>query len=132
MAKKKVVKANGRPSIYKAKFCTEMLKFFTRKLVDEKTLEPCRLPTFEKFAVDIGVHRETLANWCTKHPKFFDTYNQCKHLQKNILIQHGLRGAFNPAFAMFVAKNVTDMKDKVEVDQSSEVKIVITPEDAKL
>ena len=123
---------NGRPSKYKPKYCKQIIKFFDRELVDAETFEPCRLPTYEKFAFSIGVHRDTLHEWCKKHPKFSDAYNQCKGLQKNIIIQHGLRGVFNPGFAIFVAKNVTDMRDKVEVNQTSEIKIEISKDDAGL
>ncbi|MCK5608275.1 hypothetical protein KAR91_40715 [Candidatus Pacearchaeota archaeon] len=128
-------KEKGRPTKYNKKYCKQIEKFFNRNLVDEvkedgislqrKATEkvvdriPCELPTFERFAFSIGVHRETLINWTEKHPEFFDAYRKCKDLQKDILIQHGLSGNYNATFAIFTSKNITDMKDKCEIDNTS-------------
>lgn len=87
-------------------------------------LIPNDLPTFESFARKIGVSKKTMLNWAEavedpeatepvyKHPDFFHAYNACKHLQKEFLIDNGLKGNYPPASFIFVAKNVTDMTDK--------------------
>lgn len=79
-------------------------------------LVPCDLPLFEKFAVSIGTHRATLLDWTTKFPDFSDAYKGAKDLQKNILITNAIRGLYNPVFSIFTAKNITDMRDKIEGD----------------
>lgn len=115
----------GRPTSYDEKYCDEIVDFFNREPNTIASHEgrivvtACSLPTFERFAFSIGVHRETILNWADKHPKFFDAYKKAKDLQKDILIQNGLIGGYDKTFAIFTAKNVTDMKDRV--DQSIEV-----------
>lgn len=115
----------GRPTKYDEKYCQQLVDFFDREPNEQTEVEgrvvfkACRLPTFERFAYSIGVHRETLLNWVDKHPAFFDAYKKAKDLQKDIIIQNGLVGGYDKTFAIFTAKNVTDMKDKV--DQSIEL-----------
>jgi hypothetical protein len=128
----------GRPTKYNSKYCEEIISFFNRKPfdvvkgVDEEgkeivltdksgnaVMQPCMLPTFEGFAISIGVHRETLLNWMNEHKEFFDAYARAKDHQKEILIQNGLFGNYEKTFAVFTAKNVTDMSDKQEIDHQS-------------
>lgn len=144
---KKVKRKVGCPTKYKPEYCEKIIEFFDREPWTPKTQEslsrtgekvsiitnvPCKLPTYERFAFEVGVHRDTLHEWCKNHPKFSDAYKKCKDLQKEILIQNGLFAFYDKSFAIFTAKNVTDMRDKVEVEQSSEVKIVIDESDSKL
>lgn len=129
----------GRPSEYNSKYCEDIIEFFSRKpydilmMMNEDTgkeepvinkhgnavLIPCDLPTFEGFAIHIGVSRQTLHNWCDAYPEFLYAYTRAKDFQKEILIQNGLHGNYEKQFAIFTAKNVTDMKDKQEVDNIS-------------
>ena len=73
------------------------------------------LPTFEKFAVNIGVCRDTLDAWTKEYKEFSDTYKKCKNLQKDMLNDLAMRGFYNPTYTIFVAKNITDMRDKQEI-----------------
>ena len=78
-----------------------------------KTVEkPNQLPTFEKFAVKIGVNSKILDCWCREHEEFENACNQCKSLQKDMLNDLAMRGFYNPTYTIFVAKNITDMTDK--------------------
>lgn len=127
----------GRPSKYDPKYCEELIAFFSvvpyRKEVSEKTKEffangdvkkqsekyrlvPSEMPTFMRFAKKIKVNQDTLHEWKRKHPEFSEAYNEAKEIQKQFLITIGLAGAAPPASFIFVAKNVTDMRDKQEVD----------------
>lgn len=96
------------------------------------------MPTLDDFAFKIGVDDDTLANWASakypkdykikslqnqlKHPKFFGAYNRAKKLQKAFLNNNALKGFSPPASFIFIAKNVTDMRDKQEVDHTSKGK----------
>lgn len=134
----------GRPTKYKEEYCDQIIEFFNQQPytfveVDQEDSEgnitrsvavdkfgnaikvPCALPTKERFAFKIGVHRETLLNWASSHPEFFDAIKKAEDLQKDILIQNGLVQAYDKTFAIFVAKNVTDMKDKQEIDMNAKV-----------
>jgi len=75
-----------------------------------------KLPTFERFAVDIDVCVDTLNEWCKVHKEFSEAYRKCKALQKDMLNDLAMRGFYNPTYTMFVAKNITDMTDKQIVD----------------
>ena len=78
-----------------------------------------KLPTFYGFASSIGVNVSTVRGWASEEnkkrcPGFAEAYEEAKEAQKDFIIQNGLIGAYNPAFAIFVAKNITDMKDTVD------------------
>lgn len=93
-----------------------------------------KLPTFLDFANKIGVDDDTLENWAEakypddyedeklrgqlRYPEFFGAYARAKKFQKWFIIENGLNGLYNPQFAIFVAKNITDMKDKQELDHN--------------
>ncbi len=120
----------GRPPKYKKEYCKKMLEFFSIPHTYDKEIisydkdgnekrtyieKANILPTFEKFAVNIGVCRDTLNEWCRKYKDFSDTYKQCKDFQKDMLNDLAMRGFYNPTYTIFVAKNITDMRDKQEV-----------------
>ena len=126
-------KPNGRPPKYYPEVCNDIIKFFDRKPYTIKitkafgktfrTKAPCDLPTLEGFANSIEVCRDTLYEWSTaekdgklKYPDFSYALKRAKEYQKNILVTNGLSGAYNGTFAIFTAKNVTDMKDKIETE----------------
>lgn len=131
MAKNLPKKNNGRPTKYEESFCDKMLEFFDiehtyevkKVIVDKKGKEHYtyeekanRLPTFERFAVNIGVCVDTLNEWTKKHKEFSEAYKKAKAMQKEMLNDLAMRGFYNPTYTIFVAKNITDMKDKVETD----------------
>ncbi len=77
------------------------------------------LPTFEKFAVSIGVCVDTLNEWTKVHEEFSEAYKKCKNLQKDMLNDLAMRGFYNPTYTIFVAKNITDMRDKQEIEATN-------------
>ena len=96
----------------------------------EYILVPSGLPFLSAFARKIGVCVDTLHEWANgrtgkdddaplKHPEFSDAYKKAKELQKEFLINNGLQGLYPPASFIFTAKNITDMRDKVETDITS-------------
>lgn len=123
--------AGGRPPKYDSKYCKKLIDFFNIEPYKEREIniitkdgrEITRyedvandLPTFERFAVSIGTHRNTLLNWCEQHTEFLCAYNKAKDCQKDMLIVNGLRGLYQPAAFIFTSKNVTDMRDKQVVE----------------
>lgn len=86
-------------------------------------LIPCDLPTLEGFARHIGVGYDTMYGWAheflddkaevpaKKYPEFSKAYNIAKQLQKEFLVDNGLKGNYPPASYIFTAKNITDMAD---------------------
>ena len=113
----------GRPSKYTDEWCDKLLDYFKVDLYTmrngKKEVNP--MPTFEGFCFDNRVNHQTLLNWCKENAKFFEAYTACKQKQKQMIVQGGMLGAYNAQFTIFVAKNVTDMKDRIEtVDVSKE------------
>lgn len=102
----------------------------TEEVFREYVWVPEDLPTLDKFARKIGVDRKTLQRWAEavypddfeieekrgklRRPRFSRAYNTGKVLQSEFLTDNGLRGLYPPASFIFVAKNVTEMRDKVE------------------
>lgn len=128
----------GCPTKYNPKYCQEIIAYFNKASYEpilikddegnetvalnkqgKPILKPCALPTKEGFAFSIGVHCETLTNWAKKNTDFFESFKMAENLQKNILIQNGLIGNYEKTFAIFVAKNVTDMKDQQIIEHHS-------------
>lgn len=136
----------GRPTKYTDEMPQSLVDFFSvdldRVVVEEiasqgqavsvTKVKPNRFPTFERWCANQRISKQTMHTWTQKHPEFMDAYNEAKQLQKDFLLQHGLDGSYNSGFAKFVAINCTDMSDKVEVEQSSEIKVVIDKDDEAL
>lgn len=116
-------KKKGRPSKYDPKYCDEIVAFFSRppaemtETIGGKTyVIP---PMFMRFAKQIGVNGDSLVEWSKTHKDFSAAYQKAKQLQKEF-IQIGLTsGFFSGAAAIFAAKNMTDMRDKTEIDHTS-------------
>ena len=104
-----------------------------KKESEEGVLKPNKLPTLYRFARKIGVDYSTMCRWVEKGEiqdddgrwnkditpqfvRFRDSYKEAKELQKEFLINIGLAGAAPAPFAIFTAKNITDMRDKTESD----------------
>ncbi len=111
-------------------------------------LIPNKLPTLFGFARSIKVAYSTVWRWSEKGgsvelqnkidksiaegkadvedlkelfglQEFCNAYKEAKELQKEFIIGLGLAGAAPAPFAIFTAKNITDMRDKQEIDHSS-------------
>lgn len=120
--------ATGRPVEYDPAFCDKLVEFFSGEpmnitVTDKGIIKSAnKLPTFENFAASISVSTKTLYNWSEQFPEFLQAFARARELQKNWLIENGLNGTYNPQFTIFVAKNITDMRDKQELDHQINVK----------
>lgn len=126
--------AGGRPTKYDSKYCDDLLEFFSvepnrevevhttdrrsgREYVDH-VLRANDLPTFERFAHNIGVHVDTLIEWSKRYPEFSEAYKRSKQLQKDIIITNAMQGLYNTTFSIFLSKNITDLRDRQEIEHS--------------
>lgn len=112
---------------------TEYYKDGEVKKESEKfRLVPNKMPTLYRFSKAIGVDYTTVWRWaekgelnedegkkCPEFETFCNAYKEAKELQKEFLINIGLAGAAPSAAFIFTAKNVTDMRDKQEIDHST-------------
>lgn len=120
-------------SLYKEEYCQKMIDFFNvpHTVINNEGKEVANiLPTFEKFAVSIDVHRDTLHEWqkeenVEKYPNFSDTYKKAKALQDDMVNDLAMRGFYNPTYTIFWAKNRLGMKDKQEVEQTGNAQQVV-------
>jgi hypothetical protein len=123
----------GRPTTYLPEYCEKIIKYFSRPATEtrKKTITTAKgtvieqeievassLPTLEGFAATIGTTAKTMREWAEQEDEFCSAYTRAQELQKAILIENGTKGLYNPQFTIFVAKNCTDMRDKVEVDHT--------------
>jgi hypothetical protein len=129
----------GRPTKYKPEYCQKLVKFFSKRLYkrvlikkgvkekgtkDEYKIIPNDLPFFSEFEIKNGLGIGRLSKWFKaknkdgeyKYPEFRQAYKKAKELQKIFLINNALMGNYNPTFAIFTAKNITDMKNTDNLD----------------
>lgn len=131
----------GRPTDYRPEYCEALIKWFeiepNREVEiphykdgeitwNDYKIIANKLPKFHEFAKSIGIVHSTLLEWCDKNIEFSKAYTRAKELQKYFLIENGLNGCYNPTFAIFVSKNITDMKDKTETQISGGLSLPIT------
>jgi hypothetical protein len=117
----------GQPTKYKPEYCQQLIDYFSiepLEVIREQEIIgteggkyvsrrlPQRFPWFEGFARKIGVHRNTLKNWCNEHPEFAEAYETAKDLQREFLVDIGLSGATSASFAIFTMKNVCGWRDE--------------------
>lgn len=140
--------AGGRPTKYKKKYAKMIIEFFDKPssvsvlkkeiIKSNGTIEreyiqmSADLPTLESFAWSIGVDDVTIQRWSErtvtktskklKHPEFCIAYNKAKQMQKQFLVSLGLKGLAPPASFIFTAKNITNMRDKQEIDHTTDGK----------
>lgn len=91
---------------------------------------PKPLPYVGRFEFNNGLSIGLLSKWAAeeeeliksglppKKPGFLQAYMCAKDFQKEFLVQNGLSGLYNPQFAVFTAKNITDMRDKTQQEIS--------------
>ena len=84
------------------------------------------LPTLAGFARELGIHRQRLHDWSTQtdengnllHPELADALKRAKDHQERILIENGLKGGYQQAFAIFTAKNVLNWRDQQNIEHT--------------
>lgn len=124
----------GRPSKFKKKYCTEIIKYFDIPPVSKKDVVkyvngravvetvdvPNPLPLMDSFAVEVcNVDRTTLHSWCKRYPDFRLAYKKAQALQKKILVYQCSYGHITSSYAVFLTKAITDMNDVSSVDITS-------------
>lgn len=129
----------GRPAKYKQEYCNEIIEHFKVEPYETKTqteyfsdgsirservvIIPTKFPTFQDFADKIGVHIDTLHEWCKNYEEFSEAYARAKQLQEEIWLVNGMNGQYNSQFAIFFGKNCLGYKDKQELEHSGKLKL---------
>lgn len=105
----------GRPSLYRTEYCQSIIDYFAFKDVEYQVVGEGKntavvkkvpeLPTFAGFADSIGVHRQTLHEWCEAHPEFSDAYARARDRLERMIWKHGLAGDYASQMAQFFLKS---------------------------
>ena len=74
-----------------------------------------KLPTIEGLSVYLGVARDTLYEWSTKHEEFSDTLDSLRAEQADKLINNGLSGNYNSTIAKLMLSSNHGMREKSDV-----------------
>jgi hypothetical protein len=123
--------AGGRPTKYKPQYCEQLIAYMTQEPWEDvevthtnrkgetwtetkRRANPIRFVT--AFAYEIGVTRETLAEWCRVHPEFSDAYTRAREMQSEHLLQCGFMGLSDATMTKFAAVNLTDLRDKTDLE----------------
>lgn len=123
---------------YKDSYCYDLLLYFLKereatvycektyykdgqlKSETPKIIMPPKFPTFEAFAVSIGVTPQTLINWTKQHPRFLIAYERAKTMQKAIAVENGVGKLYDANFTKFFLINDHGMTDKVVQEQTQD------------
>ena len=131
----------GRPTKYKPEFCDKLIEFFDIEPWEEREIPhykagvlnwtdikilPVRMPTLRGFAKSIDTAISAVYRWLKDsepcfHKEFKDAFTCAKDIRKDWLVDVGLSGSAPPASFKFVAVNVTDMRDKTDVEHSGSI-----------
>jgi hypothetical protein len=111
----------GRPSKYDPKFCDMLIEHMAKGY------------SFESFAGDIGVNRDTLYEWTSVHSNFSDAKKTGASKSLKAMEEIGLLGmtgelkGFNVAAWIFTCKNRhSDMfRDSVEIGNAEKKPFVL-------
>jgi hypothetical protein len=108
----------GRPTDYRPIFAGQLVAYF------EEQVAAGKLPFLSRWAREQAqVCEQTALRWAEAHEEFSEAYKKAKDIQKECLIENALAGKFQQTFAIFTAKNITDMRDKVETENRTDVTI---------
>jgi len=121
-------------SKYKPEYVQQLLDYFGKEsgtwhAVENKAglvkyiRRPVELPLYQSFAREIGISHQTLLNWThtrdqdgkLKHPEWAKAWNAVKGDQLRVLVENGLLGGYQTAFAIFTAKNILGWRDAVDI-----------------
>lgn len=133
----------GRPTKYRIEYCQKLISYFdtvpshetdiittygkTEKIETKEVAN--ELPTFERFAANLSVNVDTLYEWGRVHPEFSVSLSRAREMQKHILITNSLKGLYDSRFAIFLATNITDLKNRTITEEMGERKVIVEHRD---
>jgi len=123
----------GRPTRYKKEYCQQLIDFFNVDTVER--YEPPYAdkvqfitnppPMFQRFALKIGVHIDTLHEWRKRHVKFSEAYNTAKKIQEAMIAENALTNKYNPGFSKFMLAANHGWVEKQEIDVKGDMKHIV-------
>jgi hypothetical protein len=121
-AEKKIPAKMGRPSEYTPEVCKELLQYVQKhidfvksKPIDELKKYVVDFPSVEQFNIAHGWDVDVQTQWKELYPDYLRAYKKAMDMIKQYFVLAGTSGIYHPIFCMFTAKNMTDMRDNVDV-----------------
>jgi hypothetical protein len=133
---KKSRKKFGRPTKYKPIYCHQIIKFFSREHTYEAEVTHTNrkgeswtsyqtkanpVPLMIDFAQWLGVDISTLWLWTKKHSDFSKATTHAQELQLQHLATVAGLGLYNANWAVFMAKNISEWRDKKDIEHSGTI-----------
>lgn len=121
----------GRPTAYRPEYCDALRAYFKSPeswRVNEtnagaaQVLSSDKIPTIQRFGVNLGVSDSTLYNWAKKHPDFAEAMAFASSAQKAFLMELGAAGVASP-FIMFMLRcshGMVEPKAETPIDNLSQ------------
>ena len=120
----------GRPSKYEDKTPEEWVSLvdkYIKSCVDED--KKVNLPTVQGLAYELGLHKDTINEWCKEHKEFSVAITKIKNKQCKELVNKGLEGSYNPTIAKLLLSANHGMAERTdnknENENSGESKLTI-------
>ena len=86
---------------YKKEYPLMMYRFF-------RSFSDSGAPSFQKFAVSIGVLSEDLESF-REHKAFDRSYRECSEIRRDYLIDNALNRRFDPSFVKFLLSSDSEV-----------------------
>lgn len=110
-------KGRGQPTKYRPEYCERLVEHMTKGL------------SFESFAAQVDVSRDTLYEWAHKHPDFSDAKGRGDSKARLFWEEMGVEGVFLSPFNQAVwslhMKNRFGWRDKQEIEQRTETTVKV-------
>lgn len=90
---------------------------------------PVPPPLLSGFAIEYGIHRQTMHEWAGVHAEFSDAMNAFKEIQEWVVARMVTHGAYPPAVGIFMLKNLAGWRDKQEIELEGPVTLSFDSQD---
>lgn len=126
----------GAPSKYRPEYCQSIVEYFSlpvswvphqTKNMEMKVAIVDKLPTFERYAANLGVTYRTLDFWQDAHPDFKEAYAIAKSLQKAFILELSAAGVGNNNMALLlkVGHGMREPKEETDTDNTTIQKVLV-------
>ena len=131
----------GRPTLYKPQLCQDLIDYFSIPPYTEKEIPhhdpktgnvvwtdykrlPNNIPTLTAFCAKYQLGWTTVHEWInpeepTYRPDFANAYTHARAMRADFLVNGGWNNVCQANTFKFIAVNLTDMRDKQEVEHTA-------------
>ena len=93
---------------------------------------PNQLKFIESFCYSINISMETFLKWTNEYPELKLSYNRAREIQLEHIVNNTLLNLYPSQFSNFVLKNISEWRDKKDIELSGNVDSKIFFEEMKL